>query len=265
MKNLFRYFRIYLFTLRNSVMIMLSYRTNLLMWTIIHAFELLTNIVFFNIIFLRAGSVGGWNINQVLVLLGFMEMTLGLGSLTFYPMMYNFNKMIRKGELDLRLVKPVDTQFLISFPWVDLDDFISIPTGLLLMGYGISQLGVQNLTINILAFIPSLILAEIIMYSIIVFLLCLAFRTTTVNYIENVFWNIQWQGRYPATVFRGIIHAIFMFIVPIGLISTIPAQVLFGRFDWRYFLIMVVYAVGGFLLSRKAFSNNLKRYSSASS
>lgn len=265
MKILLRYLRVYLFVLRNSIMNMIIYRADFITWTVVHAFELLTNVAFFKIIFLRTSSIGGWDIYQVLVLLGFMEMTLALGSLTFYPMMYNFSEMIRKGDLDWKLVKPINTQFLITFPWIDVSDAASLLTGILMIAYSLSHQNGLNLFINVPVFLVHLFLAMIVMYSLVVLMLTMAFKTTRINYIEYFFWNLQWQGRYPATVFKGVVHFVFMFIVPIGLISTVPAQTLFGAFDWRYSLALVSYAAILFFLARKVFSDNLKGYSSASS
>lgn len=264
MKTLIHYLRVYFCIVRNSLMIILNDRFDFLLWTFVHLFELYINILFFQIIFLRTGSIGGWNIYQVLVLLGFMEMTLALGGLTFYPMMYRFSKMIRQGELDWKLVKPMDTQFLVTFPWTDISDSMSLVTGGLLIGYAITHL-IGFSIINILLFGLSVFLAMIIIYSSIVLMLCLAFKTTNINYIEWFFWNIQWLGRYPATVFKGTFHFIFMFVVPVGLISTVPAQTLFGQFNLTYFLVATVYATVLFILSRKLFTKSLKSYSSASS
>ncbi len=264
MKTFIHYFRVYLFIFRNSLMIILNDRFDFFLWTLVHVFELFINISFFRIIFLRTSSIGGWNIYQVLVLLGFMELTLALGGLTFYPMMYRFAKMIRQGELDWKLVKPIDTQFLVSVPWIDISDSMSLLTGTLLMAYGASHL-VAFSALNIILFISTLFLAMTIMYSAVVLMLCLAFKSTNVNYIEYFYWNIQWLGRYPATVFKGAFHFAFMFVIPVGLISTVPAQTLFGQFNPTYFLVAAVYAVTLFVLSRRLFQENLKTYSSASS
>ncbi|MCL4397759.1 ABC-2 family transporter protein [Patescibacteria group bacterium] len=265
MKTLIRYGRIYLTVLKSSIMMMLAYRADFFMWTFVHAFELTINATFFNIIFLHTSAIGGWNIYQVLILLGFMELTLGLGGVTFYPMMYGFGRMIRRGELDWKLVKPVDAQFLATIPWLDVSDMASIPSGILVMSYGLLHLGFQNLFLNIGLFVASLFLAMVIMYSAIVLLLSLAFKTTNIDYIHYFYWNIQWLGRYPVTVFKGITHFIFMFVVPIGLIATVPAQTLAGTFNWSYLGIAFVYAVGLFWLSRKVFTRSLRLYSSASS
>lgn len=264
MKTLIHYFRVYLCIFRNSLMIVISGRADFFLWTLVHIFELYINIQFFQIIFLRTASIGGWNIYQVLVLLGFMELTIALGSLTFYPMMYRFAKMIRQGELDWKLVKPIDVQFLVSIPWVDISDSMSIVTGTILMGYGLSHLTTLFLP-NIFVFLLDLFLVMMIMYSFIVLMLCLAFKSPNISYIEYFFWNIQWLGRYPATVFKGAVHFIFMFIVPVGLISTVPVQTLFGQFNLTHFLITLFYAVVLFILSRKVFLGNLKNYTSASS
>ena len=55
----------------------------------------------------------------------------------FMPNAEEFSELIRLGKLDFALVKPIDTQFLISFHrvnWASLGNFLF---GLLLLGYSL--------------------------------------------------------------------------------------------------------------------------------
>lgn len=260
-----RYFHLYLLILRGSVMEVMMYRQNFIIWSIVHLLELVVNIAFFQFIFLRTQSIGGWNMFEVLILLGYMELMLGLGGITFYPMMYGFARMVRRGDLDWKLVKPVDAQFLITFPWLDTSDMMSLLTGAILMAYGVIKLGISNPILNISGFIILLVSAEIILGSFITMLITLAFKSPKLDHIENFFWTLQWLGRYPVSVFKGVFHFIFMFIIPVGLTASLPARTLAGVLQSEYFIISIFFAVGLFILSRKLLLKAIGTYSSASS
>jgi ABC-2 type transport system permease protein len=243
---------------------LITWRAHLAIWTFVHAFELLINIVFFSAVYLRTNTIGGWNIYEVVILLGYMELLLGLGSLTFFPMMYDLDSVIRRGDLERKLVTPLDIQFVMSFPWIDTSDIFSLITGTLLMVYGVIKLHPMMLAFNILAFIILLVSSELIIYSIIVLLASAVFKVTRLK-IDSLFWSVLFIGKIPITAFKGATYFILMFIVPIGLVTAVPARTLAGVFDPVYFGLSVVFAVVLFTLSRKLFLHNVRNYSGVGS
>ncbi len=265
MTKIFRYLKLYLSILKVSLMVTLTNRADLLVWTGVHAFELLIYLVFFQAIFLRSTTLGGWNAYEVIILLGYMEVILGLGGMTIYPIMYGFSKMIQKGELDWKLVKPVDIQFITTFSWLDTTDLMSIITGLVLMAFGVYKLGPANIIFNLIIFIVLFISSMMILYSIILLLVSLAFKSTSMNSVDSLFWNFQMLGRYPISVFKGVTYFIFMFVIPLGLISSVPARVLAGVIVPEQIFVSIVMSISLFYISRKVFLSNIRGYSSASS
>lgn len=265
MKKLTRYLKVYKRILEIAVMLLIEWRVGFVIWTLVHAIELAINIAFFKIVLTRTQLIGGWGIYEIVILLGYMEFILGLGGQTFYPMMYEFGEKIRSGELDFKLTKPLDIQFLISFPWTDVSDIFSLVTGTIMMWYGVSHLHIQNIPFYLTVFFILLCSSMVILYSVILLLLTISFKTTKFDSIGNLYWTTVWIGKYPVSVFKGVFHSIFMFIIPIGLVSSVPAQVLAGVLDLRYLADSLFLATCLFFISRKVFLNNIKVYSSASS
>lgn len=265
MRRLRTYLRVYLTILEDSIMMIATYRVDFFVWAIVNILELVISIVFFQAIYLRTPLIGDWNIYQVLVLLGYVNLLMGLGGLTFFPMMYEFSEMVRTGDLDRKITKPIDTQFLASFPWIDVWDFVYIPMGLLVMVYGLNKLGGVPLLGGLLAFLILVFTSLLIMYSFLLLALSLVFKSTKLEAVDHLFWTIIQLGKYPITVFKGISYFILMFIVPIGLITTVPVRFLIGIINPKDFFISIVFTVFFFALSRKIFLLNLKNYTSASS
>lgn len=265
MTGIVRYLKLYFSIFGRSVSLLLVSRLSFGVWSVVHILGLLINFLFFNIIYLKAGTLGGWNIFEVVILLGYMELVMGLGGLTFYPMMYDFSQMIRKGDLDWKLMRPVDVQFLISFPWLDISDVLSIVSGIIVMGIGLYNLHPEFLAVNVIVFIFLLILSMTVLYSFVLLLLTLAFYTTRLVSVDSLYGSIQWLGRYPESIFKGVAHFIIMFVVPVGLVSSVPAQALVGVFNPLYIAYLAVLAIALFVISRKVFLGQIKNYSSASS
>lgn len=265
MKHVTRYLRVYKRILEIAAMLLIEWRVAFVMWTVVHFIELAINLAFFQIILSRTQLIGGWGIYQIVILLGYMELLLGIGGQTFYPMMYEFGEKIRSGELDFKLLKPLDIQFLVSFPWTDVSDIFSLVTGSFMMWFGISHLHVQNFPLYFLLFVILFISSLVILYSIILLLLTICFKTTKFDSVSNLYWTTIWVGRYPISVFKGVFHTFLMFIVPVGLATSVPAQALAGVFNPAYTLYSIFLAVALFIISRKVFLSNIKNYSSASS
>jgi ABC-2 type transport system permease protein len=265
MTQFIRYLKVYKRILGIATMLLVEWRASFIIWTIIHVGELAINLTFFQIILSRTSLVGGWGIYEIAILLGYMELLLGLGGQTFYPMMSEFGEQIRTGKLDEKLVKPLDIQFLVSFPWTDVSDIFSIVTGIFMMTYGVSHLAVGNLALAILTFIPQLVISMIILYSMILMLLTISFITTKFDSVGDLYWTIISIGRYPVSLYKGLFHAFLMFVLPIGLVTSVPARTLAGFFEPGYFVYSIFLAVFLFFISRKIFLANIRHYTSASS
>lgn len=265
MKRVLTYLKVYLRIFAASIMMVSTYNVDFLFWTVVHALELVITIVFFNAIFLRTPVVGEWNIYQVIVLVGYINLLMGFGGLTFFPMMYEFKDVVRKGELDWKITKPIDVQFLVSFPWIDVWDFVFIPQGLLAMGYGLSRLGGFHFINHGLPFVVLTACSMVIIYSLATMGLSLVFRYVRLETVDHLIWTMLHLGKYPVSVFKGISYFILMFIIPIGLIATVPVKAIVGLLEGKDLLISLVFAASLFFLSRKIFFSNLRYYTSASS
>jgi ABC-2 type transport system permease protein len=113
------YFKIFLTFARNSLVRDMSFRTDFLLQCVTSVSWTLMNWAFFKIIFLQASSIGkgtGWNEWEFFVFLGTVWIINAIVQTFFMPNAEEFSELIRTGNLDFALLKPIDTQFLISFP-----------------------------------------------------------------------------------------------------------------------------------------------------
>ena len=242
----------------------MTYRASFLLWALIHTLTLIINIVFFSIVYDNIPQINGWDYNKTLVLLGTSQLLIGIGGATFFCFMYEFNRLIRTGNLDFLLTKPLDIQFLSTIRAVDIEDLIIIPNAVLVLIIAVARLEVSNLALNIIGYTLLVISSLIILYAITLMIQSLAFKAIKVTFAEWLIWNIIMQGQYPIKIFQGSLRLIFMLVIPIGLITTVPAEVLMGIFDWKWIGASLGFAISLFIISRKIFLLGLRSYSSAS-
>lgn len=265
MKELKHYLKVYKRIMEIAAQLLVEWRSGFLIWSIVHAVELAINLGFFAVILQRTPIVGGWDIYQLAILMGYMEMLIALGGLTFYPMMYNFGEDIRNGDFDLKLCKPMDIQFIASFPWTDVSDLFSLVTGLFMITFGLVHVQSPHLITDVALFIVLLVSSMIILYSMIILLLTLSFKVTQLESISNLYWTMTWMGKYPVSVYKGLTHFIFMFVIPVGLVASVPARTLAGYWEPKYIISSLLMAPVLFLVSRRVFLDNIRHYTSASS
>lgn len=73
------------------------------------------------------------------------------------------------------------------------------------------------------------------------------------------------MGRFPIGIYPGFLKMILTWVIPIGVIITVPAKLLLDQIDFEQLIAGAGLAVGFFLFSTIFFKISLKRYASASS
>src|SRR5579872_6436194 len=126
---------------RNSLVREMAFRGNFLVEVVTNAFWFGAQMVFFTLIFGNVRQMNGWSRDQFFAFLATGMIINALIEAFFMPNCANFSELIRTGSLDFALLKPIDTQFLISFEKLDLGALCHLLLPLTLLGYALHQLG----------------------------------------------------------------------------------------------------------------------------
>lgn len=257
--------QIYMRIFKLSLMTQITDRENFFTWCLVHSISLVTMLVFVTSVFSKVQTINGWTQDQSLLVLGVGTLIGGLGSMTFFSFMYGFGKKILTGEFDAILLKPIGVLFSSAFSWVDVEDLITIPNSIFLIGFAIYRISPSNVIHNILLFMILLVCSLTILFSILTFIQSLAFKHVRVNSATEFYWAMVDTNKYPTKAMRNISVLVWIMVFPIALISSVPAEVLFGRYDWPWIVSSLVLSLFLFWLSKKVFYSSLRHYSSASS
>ena len=84
-----------------------------------------------------------------------------------------------------------------------------------------------------------------------------------VDNLAHLFDAVFDAARWPSSIFRGVVRALFTFVIPLALMTTCPAQALLGTLPTRTLLGALAGAVAALALSRAVWNRAIAHYTSA--
>ena len=189
--------------------------------------------------------------------------------------MDDFSELIRTGSLDFALLKPMDTQFLVSLVRIDWSSLGNFCLGFCLLGYSFFQLGYVPQLWEMLLYPLYIFCGVAIYYSLMV-----AMAATSVWLGRNLtlldFWfSMTMFSRYPMEIYQGPwgvpLRRAFTFAIPILVVVNVPARLLIRPLsphsleDWLLPIFTLFITVVSLIVARWIFNRALLSYRSASS
>jgi len=227
-----RYLRMFRAFASTEFQFEMEYRANMYL----SIFEMLlvigTSIGAVLIMFGHTTTMNGWTLPQMIVLLGVYYVIQGGVSLLFSPSFERLMEHVRVGTLDFHLLKPVNTQFLVSTRHLKVIRGADLLLGLAVVIVGLVQVGEQVGVAQALMFALSLIFGWTLVYSLLLGLVTLSFWFVRVENLLAIFWAFTEAGRFPVDVYPLWLRVSLSTVVPIGIAVTAPANVIAGRMDW---------------------------------
>lgn len=174
--------------------------------------------------------------------------------------------------MDFALLKPIDTQFLVSLEKMELAMISQIAFSGALLVYSVWSSG-HRLTISEAAMYGLLIISAVTFF----YSLMIGLAATSIFFGRNQglldFWfYVTIFARYPSSIYSGspaaeVFRFLFSYVLPILLVITVPARVLLGKTLEPSWLaaMTVVSAAASFAVARLIFNWSLRHYRSASS
>lgn len=260
-----RYLKLYQIFIKYSLTQAMMYKQDFLIWTAVMTGWFVVTLVFYQILYLNVQEIAGWSKPEMLVLQGFFFILNFVLWGILWPNMRQIPKKINTGELDLELTKPINTQFLLSFKFLDLDNFHETILGTITIVYALRLLNIFP-TIEQIAFsVLFLIIASIYVYAGYFITICIAFWFDRVDNLHFLFPSVRQLWKQPHSFYKGIFKLVLTLIVPVTLVTTVPTHFLLNKPTGYLTVILIIFAVISLKFSSWFFKIAIKRYSSASS
>src|SRR5436305_3082801 len=130
------YLGVFLTFARNSLVRNMMFRANFIIECLSSVTWTLMNLGFYLLIFQYTNSLGentGWGQWEFFAFLATTMLVNSLVQTFFMPNCEDISELIRTGGLDFALLKPIDTQFLISLEKIDWSSLANFFAGLVLL------------------------------------------------------------------------------------------------------------------------------------
>ena len=262
---MWRYVRLYAYLLRFSFSRAMEFRVDFffrigmdMLWAAMH-------IVYFTVIFMHTGLLGGWNYDQVLIFAGVLFVTDAFQMTLFSNNLWWFPIHVNKGDLDYYLVRPVSSLFFLSLKEFAANSFVNLLIALSVLTWTLVRYPdpIPGSMIGLLAVLIGL--GVFIDYLIHVIFLIPVFWIHNADGLKTLFWNLGSTGSRPHGIYKGWTRRILTTVLPFALIASYPVEGLFGGKPAVTLLHMGAVAVGGSLVLAVFWRMGLRAYSSASS
>lgn len=276
------YLKVFLTFARNSLVRDMTFRANFIIESISSVSWMIMNLGFYVLIFRFTDMIGdgsGWGKYEFFVFIATTILVNSLVQAFFMPNAQEFSELIRTGGLDFALLKPIDTQFLISLQRVNWASLANFGVAIVLMVYSLSKLmtrAADPLVLEPIVFLLYpiyVILGVAILYSLMIALAATSVWLGRNQSLYNFWFYITNFSRYPMEIYSGnlagdALQKFFTFIIPVLVVVNVPARMMawpLAQQQWPLVLFALAAAVLSLAGSRWVFQRSLLSYRSASS
>ncbi len=247
----------------------MAFRGNFLMKVLLEVVWLGILLLFFHTIFRNTSRIEGWNEYQYLFFLGCYYALEGLIETLFLENCVEFGELVRTGNLDFFLLKPIDEQFLLSFRHIDWSTAPKILIGGALMGFGLWELAEPVTLARLGGFLVALASGIAMAYSFLLMLASTAIWMVRNQSLMELWWLFSSLMRYPRDIYEEpwavLIQKVFTFLLPALLVVSVPAEAMVRILEPAILGWTICAGFMMLLASRWVFRKAIRSYRSASS
>lgn len=221
-------------------------------------------LLFLLIIKHNVKTFSGYTTDQVIVFF-LVYQFVDLVAQILYRGVYTFTNYIRSGDFDFLLAKPISPLFQALTDKPDFMDLIFLAPVTITSLYLLSQLDVAITPTSLSWFLVILGNSFAIVTAFHILILATGILITEVDGVVWLYRDLSRLGQFPISIYMQPLKFILFFLVPIGMMITIPAEILLGLQPTYSILIAILIGIALVTLSMKTWKWSLKKYSSASS
>lgn len=260
-----RYFRIYTQLLRLNLATLLTYRVNFVNQVIASIGWGLMSLYTVILLTSRVTDAYGWKREELLFFNGVYGIIVGIFHMFISINMGRLSRVIHMGELDGILVKPIDSQFAVSFWQVNFSAIFRI---LIALSYTVWMLGVLHVTItvwHVALFLLFAMSSLVLLYSLWFFVLTNLMWYSNMTNLVLFLFSFESMARFPKEMLSQLASYLFVIVLPLALVINTPARMLLGRLNvvdaTQLFALSLVF----WIVARRYWKFTLRYYTSASS
>jgi len=203
----------------------------------------------------------GWTLNQFVLLQGTFMFVFGLMHMFLLAAVWRVRHSVQTGNFDKYMLRPIKILPYILMQGMDFDGLGSTLSGVFLITYALTKIGINPLFM--LEYLFLIVLSFIFVSSITIITIGLSFiviQSEAIMQAFNMFLNVV---KYPLTIYGSTIKFAISFIVPLGIVSFYPSQALISGLSASTIAYLTLSVVLFATFSYSIFRLGLSKYQSA--
>lgn len=224
--------KLYIELLKTLFKSKMEYRFNFFMEIFVNIFTYVVTYIGIWIIVRRFGSIAGWKFYELMLLYNFNLFSYGAACFVLYIPMQSLEEMVRMGDFDGVLVKPMNP-FLYLLMRQGYFGFVGhLILGFIVFGISLSHLQLEITAGFIFDMVLKLVGAVLLQGAVLIFTGALSFRFVRALAVRNVFiYTIREFINYPISIYPKVLQVFLTVIVPYGFVNFYPVEALLGKQD----------------------------------
>jgi len=212
----------------------------------------------------KVNSIFGWTRNELIILTAAYSFFWGIFHFVFARNFNHLPRVIDYGELDGILVKPMDSQFLLSFNMMNFPGLFRTLLGAAILIYTLSLSHITVSAINVMGFFVLGLCGLALIYSFWFIVVTFLIWYPRLSNLIDLMYNVTGITRYPPQMIQGIKNYVLVFLLPLTLTIATPTRVLLNKVLYGDVMSLLFFTVLIFFISRLFWKFALRFYTSAS-
>jgi ABC-2 type transport system permease protein len=263
--TLAHYARIWLTSARYSIVRTLMFRGDFFVWSLVELFWMSVNLLMISVIYRHTSTVAGWSKYEMTLLVGTSMLIQRFLMGFFWSSIFEMGRNIRSGHFDFFLAQPGNLMFMATTRKLDPDGLVNSLVAGAVVVYSARQLGLHPSAADLMFYAFMVVCGVAIHYSILVLSIAPTFWITSAQGIEGSYFTLSEFSRLPREAFRGLANVVFVWLLPVVVVSNTPASTLIHGFKVENVLWLALITAVWLGAAVFVFNRGLRRYSSASS
>lgn len=266
MKYVGRALKIHCIVVKQELKRIMEYKSDFIIGIIGFVIGQCLNLLFINIIFEQIPNLVGWTLNEIIFLYGFSLIPKGLDHLLFDNLWSVSNYIIRNGDFDKYLLRPINPLYYVMIERLQIDALGELVLGIALIFITLPSVAIEWSLLKVILIIIVIPFATLIYTGIKTTTSAIAFWTKRSGNITYMFYMVNDLAKYPVTIYNNMVRSTITYIIPFAFTAFYPVEYIltgenpFFNIGFTVVISIILMVIGVFLWSK-----GIKTYESAGS
>lgn len=217
-----KYYQLHLIFIKQYLKQIMEYKVDFLVGVLGVFLTQGLNLLFLKVLFQQIPSLQGWQYSEIAFIYGFSLIPKGIDHLFFDNLWAMGQRLIRRGEFDKYLTRPISPLFHILVETFQVDAFGELLVGFLLLLTSVSK--IEWTGMKLVLFLISIPFATLIYTSLKIATASVAFWTKQSGAVTYIFYMFNDFAKYPMSIYHPILRWLISFLIPFAFTAYYPAS-----------------------------------------